>query len=111
MYAVVSNDQLVVKDIAAIRLSLKAGALKDVTSNCSGLVFDTGTAYGNLPTPDDTLTAELNTAYVAFASAGSRCAAADSLRSGAITVALGTIDKGVSALDRANVLLAANGVH
>ncbi|MGP8221702.1 MAG: hypothetical protein ACLQQM_01600, partial [Acidimicrobiales bacterium] len=66
---VTSNDNLVVQDIVAIKRSLRAKKFLDVTSNCSGLVFDTGTAYGNLPTPDNTLTNELNVAYEDFASA------------------------------------------
>ena len=106
-----SNDQLVVQDIAAIKRSLLAKQFKDVTSNCSGLVFDTGTAYGNLPTPDDTLTNELNVAYQDFASAGSSCAAATSLHSGRIAAALRTIGAGVVWLDRATRLLASDGVH
>ncbi len=106
-----SNDNLVVLDIAAIKRSVRAKKLKDVTSNCSGLVFDTGTAYGNLPTPDNTLTNELNVAYLDFASAGSSCAAARSLHSSRITAALATIAVGVVSLDKATRRLAADGVH
>ena len=79
--SVSANDKLVVQDIAAIKRSIRAKQLKDVTSNCSGLVFDTGTAYGNLPSPDNNLTNELNVAYEHFANAGSSCAALGSLRS------------------------------
>jgi hypothetical protein len=109
--SVSANDDLVRQDITAIKSSLEAGRLKDVTSNCSGLVFDTGTAYGNLPTPDNTLTNELNVAYQDFASAGSSCAAARSLGSDRISRALATIDVGVFSLDKASRLLAADGVH
>jgi len=108
---VTSNDNLVVQDIAAIKRSLRAKKFLDVTSNCSGLVFDTGTAYGNLPTPDNTLTNELNVAYEDFASAGSSCAAVRSLHSRRITVALATIGVGVASLDKAARRLAADGVH
>ena len=96
-YAVVPNDRTVISDIMAIRRSLQARRLKDVTSNCSGLVYDTGTAYGNLPTPDNALTNELNVAYQDFASGGSTCAAAASLHSSRITSALATIGEGVVA--------------
>lgn len=106
-----SNDKLIVQDIAAIKASLRARQFKDVTSNCSGLVFDTGTAYGNLPTPDNTLTNELNIAYEDFASAGSSCAAAASLHSRRVTAALATIAVGVVSLDEATRLLAADGVR
>ncbi len=108
---VASNDKLIVQDITAVKASLRARQLKDVTSNCSGLVFDTGTAYGNLPTPDITLTNELNVAYEDFASAGSSCAAAASLHSSRIAGALATIALGAVSLDRATRLLAADGVH
>ncbi|MGO9335510.1 MAG: hypothetical protein ACLQCU_15945 [Acidimicrobiales bacterium] len=110
-YAVVSNDRTVISDIMAIRRSLQAKRLKDVTSNCSGLVYDTGTAYGDLPTPDNVLTNELNVAYQDFASGGSTCAAAGSLHSSRITSALTTIGEGVVALDKATRLLAADGVR
>jgi hypothetical protein len=109
--SVSANDGLVRQDIAAIKASLRAGQLKDVTSNCSGLVFDTGTAYGNLPTPDNTLTNELNVAYQDFANAGSSCAAARSLRSSRMTRALETIKGGLVSLDAATRRLAADGVH
>jgi len=108
---VVSNDQLVVQDIAAIRRSVQVNALKDVTSNCAGLVFDSGTAYGNLPTPDNTLTNELNVAYVDFTSGGSSCAAVSSIHSAKFAAALRTIAAGMTALDKATRLLAADGVH
>lgn len=108
---VTSNNQLVVQDIAAIRLSIKKDLIKDVTSNCAGLVFDSGTAYDNLPTPDNTLTDELNVAYVDFTNAGTSCAAATSVHSRRVTAALRTIAAGVVALDRANRRLAAEGVH
>ena len=110
-YTVVANDQTVLSDIGAIKRSLRAGRLKDVTSNCAGLVTDAGTAYGNLPTPDDTLTDELNTAYEDFANAGSSCAGAGSLRSKKITAALSKIAVGLVSLDKATRRLAADGVH
>jgi len=106
-----SNDKLIVQDIAAIRASLRARQFKDVTSNCSGLVFDTGTAYGNLPTPDNTLTNELNVAYQDFVSAGSACAAVHELGSSRMTKALETIEVGLVSLDEASHRLAADGVH
>ncbi|MGA3353172.1 MAG: hypothetical protein ABSD85_08320 [Acidimicrobiales bacterium] len=110
-YTVISNDRTVVSDIDAIKLSLRAGRLKDLTSNCAGLVDDAGTAYGNLPTPDNTLTNELNTAYEDFANAGSSCASASSIDSTKITTALATISKGLVALARATRRLDADGVH
>ena len=110
-YSVVSNDQLVVDDASAIKASVSAGKLKDVTSNCAGLAVDAGTAYGNLPTPEVTLTDELNTAYEDFAAAGGQCAAATSLGSGKLTAALRTIAAGLVSLKAATRLLAAEGVH
>ncbi len=106
-----SNDELVVQDISAIRRSIKASLIKDVTSNCSGLVIDSGTAYGNLPTPDNTLTNELNVAYEDFASAGSTCSAAHSVHSHQVAAALRRIDMGVVSLERATRVLAGDGVH
>jgi hypothetical protein len=110
-YTVISNDQTVVADIDAIKHSWQAGRLKDVTSNCAGLVDDAGTAYGNLPTPDNTLTNELATAYQDFANAGSSCATAASIDSHKIVAALNRIGKGLGALSRATRRLAAEGVH
>jgi hypothetical protein len=108
---VASNDQLVLQDIAAVRLSVKENKLKYLTSNCSGLVFDAGTAYGNLPSPDNTLTNELNVAYEDFVSAGSSCAAARDLHSQRVAAALSKIDAGAAVLGEATHLLAADGVH
>ncbi len=110
-YSVISNDQLVSSDVAAIRASVRAGKLKDVTSNCAGLAVDAGTAYGNLPTPDVTLTDELNNAYEDFASAAGQCAAAGSLDSPKIAGALSEIKVAVVFLARATRLLASEGVH
>jgi len=110
-YAVIANDQLVVNDVVAIRASVRAAQLKDVTSNCAGLAVDTGTAYGNLPTPDTTLTAELNVAYEGFASAAGDCAAAGSLSSSKITAALTKVKTALVSLERATRLLASEGVH
>ena len=110
-YTVISNDQTVVSDIRAIRLSLQAGRFKDLTSNCAGLVTDAGTAYGNLPTPDNTLTNELSAAYQDFASAGSSCAAVGSLRSKKIPAALALISRGLVSLAWATRRLGGEGVH
>jgi hypothetical protein len=110
-YTVISNDLTVVADIDAIKRSLAAGRLKDVTSNCAGLVDDAGTAYGNLPTPDNTLTNELNIAYEDFASAGSSCATAATVDSPKIPAALAKIGKGLVVLSKATRRLAADGVH
>jgi hypothetical protein len=106
-----ANDGFVVQDVAAIRRSAKRGLLKDFTSNCAGLVYDSGTAYGNLPTPDNTLTNELNVAYEDFAAGGNACAAVHSLHSLAVARAMRKIAEGVVALDRATRRLAADGVH
>jgi len=106
-----ANDSFVVQDISAIRRSERRGLLKDFTSNCAGLVYDSGTAYGNLPTPDNTLTNELNVAYEDFAAGGGTCAAAHSLHSGAVARAMRKIAEGVVALDRAKRRLAADGVR
>ena len=110
-YSVISNDQNVLADVRAIKLSLAADKLKDVTSNCAGLVFDAGTAYQNLPTPDNTLTNELSAAYQDFASAGSSCAAVGSLRSKKIPAALALISRGLVSLARATRRLGGEGVH
>jgi len=106
-----ANDSFVVKDVAAIQRSAGRGLLKDFTSNCAGLVYDSGVAYGNLPTPDNTLTNELNVAYEDFAAGGGTCAAAHGLHTRAVARAVHKIAEGVIALDRATRRLAADGVH
>jgi hypothetical protein len=108
---VISNDQLVVQDIAALQRSVKEGLIRYVTTNCAGLVTDAGTAYGNLPAPDNTLTDELNVAYEDFANAGSRCATAQNVHSRKVTGALRTISEGVVSLDAATRRLASYGVR
>ena len=74
-------------------------------------MVDSGTAYGNLPTPDNTLTNQLNVAYEDFASAGGSCSTVQSVHSAKFAAALKTIAAGVAALDKAERRLAADGVH
>lgn len=108
---VTANNDQIVQDILYLRRSAAAGALRKLTTNCAGLSYDTGTAYGYLPTPDRVLTEQLNVAYVAFVNAGNSCAAVTEVGSPKVAAALRKISAGLGSLEAATRRLAAAGVH
>lgn len=95
-----TNDADVVADVRALERSVRAGAVKDVTSNCAGLVYDTGTAYDNLPTPNEALTGELNAAYEKFFASGEACSSVTSVTAPGVATALADAADGLRLLDR-----------
>ena len=55
---------------------------------CGGLASDVGTAYVTLPTPDQTLTNDLNDADTAVVNASTSCSGVASLHSATMTADL-----------------------
>ncbi len=108
---VTSNNATIVQDVEHLRRSVAARNLKTITTNCDGLEFDTGTAYGFLPAPDNALTNELNAAYQQFFSAGNGCADASSVGSPRIASALRDVSKGLDLLEVATRRLEREGVR
>jgi hypothetical protein len=105
------NNSILVQDVDHLQRSIAARDLKKITTNCDGLAYDTGTAYGNLPTPDNTLTNELNDAYQRFFAAGNGCSQAGSVDSPRVGRALRDSSKGLRLLAIATRHLDRDGVR
>lgn len=75
---VTTNDGYITTDVGEIANGVKLAKLTATHTACDGLASDAGTAYGELPTPDSSLTSELNTAYLDFTAAAEDCSAASS---------------------------------
>lgn len=72
-----SLDQgFITSDIQEIGTGLRAGQLSAVRTTCDGLGFDAGTADGELPTPDQALTDDLNDEYLTATNAAQSCSTA-----------------------------------
>ncbi|HTW99915.1 MAG TPA: hypothetical protein VMD59_14120 [Acidimicrobiales bacterium] len=67
------NDAILVSDAAHLRTGTRLHELEGVKTACQALVEDASTADGQLPTPDETLTDELNNAYEDDYNAGVVC--------------------------------------
>ena len=108
---VTANDAQLVADLGDFRRSVARGQLGEVTTNCAGLATDAGTADGNLPTPDNALTNQLNDAYEQFFNAGNDCAQATIMGSSRIVRANQRLTRGLAELRTAERKLRQAGVH
>lgn len=73
-----STDALLATDVAEVGRGIAARLLGPTHTACDGLGADAGTAVGQLPTPDQRLTDELNGAYLTLARAAQDCSEAGS---------------------------------
>jgi hypothetical protein len=73
-----SNDSYVIQDVDGIAAGIKGHNLAATHTACDGLGYDAGTAYGQLPAPDNQLTNDLNRAYLDYTLAGQECSSAKS---------------------------------
>lgn len=78
------GQQLLASDLGDIATGLRSGPLAAVKTACDGLGVDAANAYGQLPTPDHSLTERLNSEYIDFENAAQACSTAPSLHSKAI---------------------------
>jgi hypothetical protein len=78
-----ANDALLVSDTGHLRAGIRLHELQEVRTACEAFSADASTADGELPTPDHSLTDELNTAYEDDYRAGEDCYAATSFASAA----------------------------
>jgi hypothetical protein len=76
-----SNDALLVSDVAHIRTGIRLRQLQQVRTACAAFSTDASAADGELPSPNRTLTGDLNTAYEDDYSAGEDCYVAPSFTS------------------------------
>ncbi len=96
-----ANDGYVVADLRDIEDGISAGNLAATHTACDGLATDAATAYGELPTPDALLTADLDTAYLAYIRAAEDCSSAGSFSSPGFHRYRGAVANGTRALDAA----------
>lgn len=69
----VGTNALLATDVAEVRRGIAARLLVATHTACDGLGADAATAVGQLPTPDQRLTDELNRAYLTLAQAAQDC--------------------------------------
>jgi hypothetical protein len=106
----VANDATIRADVQDIARGIRAHKLLATHTACDGLGADAGTAYGELPTPDETLTSELNDAYLDFTRAAQYCSEARSFARGGFDRYESELRRATSALDAAGRRLEALGV-
>jgi hypothetical protein len=80
-----SNDGLVAADVRGIASGIRLRELAATHTECDGLATDAATAYGELPTPDQKLTNDLNDAYLDYEHAAQDCSSARSFASTGFT--------------------------
>lgn len=69
-----ATDQgYIATDIREITTGIRKGPLKALHTACDGLAVDAANAYGELPTPDQALTEDLNDEYLDATDAAQSC--------------------------------------
>lgn len=76
-----TNTSLLRTDVREISSGIALGELVPTRTACDGLGTDAANAIGELPTPDSTLTNELNAAYSDLVNAAQDCSEASSFTS------------------------------
>jgi hypothetical protein len=107
----VSDNDTLVNDVIRVREAVKIGTVKQVVTICGGFASDVGTSYTTLPTPDQTLTNELNAADILFVDASTACSGVSSVSSPVMTASLTKLTLGLAALMRAQRRLRSFGVR
>jgi hypothetical protein len=74
-----SDQGYISSDIREIAAGIRSGPLDALHTACDGLGVDAANAYGELPTPDQTLTDDLNDEYLAATNAAQSCSTANKL--------------------------------
>jgi hypothetical protein len=106
----VADGNQVVGDLALIKKAARANDGMAFLTDCAGATSDIGTAAGQLPTPDQTLTNDLNTAYILAGTATQACSATHDLRSSIALKSLAEIARSLDDLKIAQRRLATFGV-
>jgi outer membrane murein-binding lipoprotein Lpp len=106
----VANHDQIVADITLVHKAVAAGSAKVVRTICGGLASDVGTAYVTLPTPDQTLTNDLNDADTTVVNASTSCSGVRSVHSGSMAADLALFNTALADLRKAQQRLAALGI-
>jgi len=108
---VVANDQLVAADVRYVAVGISRRELVATHTACDGLASDAASAYGELPSPDTSLTSSLARAYLGYSRAAQDCSDAHSFASGAFARYDAAAAAAGRALGAARGRLAALGVR
>ncbi len=108
--SLVTNDATIRADVQDIGRGIAARKLGATHTACDGLGADSGTAYGELPTPDQTLTTALNDAYLDYTRAAQDCSEASSFAHGGFDRYEAELRRANAALDAADRRLRTLGV-
>lgn len=95
------SSRLLRTDVAEVDRGIARRELRATHTACDGLATDAGNALGVLPTPDQRLTDELNTAYLDLVRAAQHCSDAGSFAPGAFEGYRRHTVAGLAALRRA----------
>ncbi|MGH9170322.1 MAG: hypothetical protein ACRD0Z_05570 [Acidimicrobiales bacterium] len=106
----VTNNNQIVSDVVLVRKSASIGTGLQFLTDCGGMASDVGTAYEQLPAPDQQLTNYLNDAYTLIGQAAQDCSATKNVHSAVATKSLAQIAKGMGDLQHSQHLLASLGI-
>jgi hypothetical protein len=105
-----ANNNQVVSDVLLVRKADAQGTGLQFLTDCGGMASDVGTAYEQLPAPDQTLTNDLNNAYTLIGNAAQACSATHNVHSAVAEKSLEQIAQGMNDLKASQTLLASLGV-
>jgi hypothetical protein len=98
-------------DLSYLTAAVRARNVKDFQTDCEGFSGDVEVLYETLPTPDVTLTNELDDAFEDWFNAAADCNDATSLSSSAYRDATSELKKGQEQYSRAKARLASFGIR
>ncbi|HEV8063991.1 MAG TPA: hypothetical protein VGP46_04125, partial [Acidimicrobiales bacterium] len=105
-----TNNNQVVSDVVLVRKAAAHGTGLQFLTDCGGMASDVGTAYEQLPAPDQALTNDLNNAYTLIGGAAQACSATHDVHSAVAVKSLQQISQGMADLKASQSLLASLGV-
>ncbi|MGA8297416.1 MAG: hypothetical protein WB770_10270 [Acidimicrobiales bacterium] len=100
------DQSLISTDIREIATGIRTGPLQALHTACDGLAVDSANAYGELPTPEQALTSDLNDEYLTATNAAQSCSTSTSRHGGRIERYLTLIARAKRDLRGANARIA-----
>jgi hypothetical protein len=107
-----ADNSQILTDITQIHLAMHIRNLLDLRTDCDGFGADVQTLYGELPTPDQTATNELNTSLENdLENFSLSCYELSSMSGPKYTKVVAELNRGVAAYATARKRIASFGVH
>ncbi len=101
----------IAQDLTALRNGLRERQLLALRTECEGFADDVEALYGELPTPDETITDELGASLSSYYVAARDCFDSSSFTSSSFTTYERLLASSTKTYERALGQLAAYGVH